>query len=139
MRLSKGGRVGLLAVGIVALLVGWFLWSVETETSALNFVTAEVDGGVQVWENEIDWAQTDVRIDHPEAKTPEALDAAGGVLVFTGTQSEADRYMAERHETSDNYLLEAFVLAVGAVLVILSLIPAQNPAGRGPRVHTDRS
>ena len=137
MRLSKGGRVGLLIVGLVVLLVGWFLWSIEAEYSALNFMTREVDSEVQVWENEIDWAQTNIWADNPEANTPEVLAAAGGTLVFTGTQADADQYMTERHEGSKNYLVEGVLLAMGALLVVLSLIPAPKPMETEAREAVD--
>lgn len=120
--MGRGTRIALVSLGAVVALVGWFLWTVETEYSSLSFTTTEVNGEIQVWEHPESWDQTDIRVDHPESKTPEALAAAGGDLVFTGTPSQAEAYMADRHEDSNNYLVEGLVIAAGVAIIVTGLM-----------------
>ena len=120
--MSRGTRIGIILLGAVVAFAGWFLWTMEAEYTALGFVTTEEDGEVQVWVHE-NWDETGIWFDNPEAVTPEALEAAGAEVAFTGTPAEADSYTAQREEEAKNYLPAGLFVAAGAVLIVLALIP----------------
>jgi hypothetical protein len=109
-------------VGCLFVLVGWFSWVMVVDYSPLAFETVtRPDGIVEVWEPGPDSQFTDrIRGDS------EALEAAGGTLVFTGSQAEADAYIDQRHEDVDNYLLPALALGVGGILLVMAFIPGRK-------------
>jgi hypothetical protein len=101
-------RVVLIAVGVVLIVIGLFVWSIEDEYgSGLNFAT-EVgdDGTVTVYE----------------------VDEAGGreVLVFEGTPSETFEYMERRRSAGESFVTPIALIAIGAALVLLALVPSMR-------------
>lgn len=103
-------------------MLGWSLLSHETSCNTLSFTTAFADSGVRVLESDSEFPGS------VELDTPERLEAAGGRVVFTGTGSEAQAYMADRREKSNNYVMEG-VVGVGILLVVVGLIPNRKRVG----------
>jgi hypothetical protein len=121
MARNRTTRIGLGIMGILALLVGWFIWMMEADYSPLAFETVVVDQGVEVWE-----PGPDSEFPDRARGDSEALEAAGGVLVFTGSQAEADEYIEQRHQEADNYLIPSLILAAGGLLVVVAAIPSRR-------------
>ncbi len=114
MRLPIWGRLLLVVFGSVVVLAGVVGWALETEyggSGPESFM--EIDGNT-------------VRVYEFDEQGP--LDSEGHVvrvLVFEGSQSEADEFTKTEAEDR-NYLVPALIIAVGAVIVIAALIPARS-------------
>jgi hypothetical protein len=122
MAADRTFRIGVAAVGLLVLLIGWFLWTMERDKSPLAFEIVVVDDGVvEVWE-------PGPGGEFPDRARGDAdrLRAAGGFLVFTGDQAAADDYMDQRHRDADNYVIPSVAMAIGGVIVVLALIPGRK-------------
>ncbi len=114
MRLPIWGRLLLVVFGGVVVLAGVVGWALETEYGGSGPESVmEIDGDT-------------VRIYEFDEQGP--LDSEGHVvqvLVFEGSQAEADAITQTQAEDR-NYLVPALIIAVGAVIVIVALIPARK-------------
>ena len=105
---------GLIAVlGLVVAFVGLVAWSIEGEYgSGTNFLIQTHQGGPAIVYD----------VDEEEGTRTQ---------VFEGSPREALAYMERRRSEGENFLIPTLVIAAGAVLVMLALVPL----GR-PRKHT---
>lgn len=128
MRLSAAGRIGLAALGILAILAGLFWWQIESQTSSLRLEEVRYQNGVvEVWE-----AHADV----PDRARGDAaaLRALGATLQFTGTDTEAAAYIEQRQAAERSYLLAGAIIGLGVVVAAIAFIPARRRREEEPRV-----
>ena len=107
--MSKRARTGLVLLGVLVLLTGLFLWSIESEYGAdLNYTIVIEDGTATVSE-----------------------ETAGEVAQFDSNE-EAVAYTEEKRAEGANYLLPGLVIAAGAALVVVGLIPYRRANQEAP-------
>ena len=105
-------RIILAILGVIALVVGVAAWSLETEYGGEGPGSMEMlpDGTVRVYD--VDEQITDAE-GHPAP-----------VLVFEGTQEEADAWVEQRRSEGRSYLIPVLILSVGAVLGVGAVFPS---------------
>lgn len=106
-------RVVLGILGLIALLVGVAAWGLETEYgggSTVGSMEFLPDSTVRVYN--VDERVTDV-------------EGPAQVLVFEGTQEEADAWVAQQEGQGRNYLIPALIILLGVVLVGAAMVPSR--------------
>jgi hypothetical protein len=95
--MSRAVRIGLIVLGVVAVLGGIFAWSVEDSYgSGLDYSTKPSDGDVAVFES-----------------------SAGAEPVFVGSRDEALDYMDQQRIARESFVIPGAIIASGAILVIV--------------------
>ena len=98
--MSRPVRIGLIVLGLVAILGGVFAWTIEDQYgSGLDFTLKPRDGQTYVYE-----AQT------------------GSEPVFVGSRDEADEYMEQRRAAGESFVVPGAVIAAGAIVVIVGAL-----------------
>jgi hypothetical protein len=111
VKLSRAARVAVGVLGILVVLVGLTVWSLTAEYgSGLNFST-ESDGTVH-------------RVFEVDEQAPEPEDRS--TAVFEGTAAEASAYIEQRRAEETNLVIPGLIIGVGALLVIVALIPTRK-------------
>lgn len=105
MVLSTRYRVLIAVLGLLVAFVGLVAWSIEGEYgSDTNFV---------------------VETHHNRPAIVYDVDEQQGTRtpVFEGSKQEALAYIERRRSEGENFLLPGLIIAAGAMLVVLALVP----------------
>jgi hypothetical protein len=98
--MSRAVRIGLIVLGVVALLGGIVAWSIEDEYgSGLDYTTRPSDGEVAVFEA-----------------------SAGAEPVFVGSRDEAFDYMEQERSARESFVIPGTIIVAGAILVIVGTV-----------------
>ena len=102
--MSKGGRVGLVVVGLIVIFVGMVAWSFEDEYgSDTNFAMQGPPGGNVIVYDVDEQAGTN---------TP----------VFEGPEEEAMAYVEQRRSVGRDFLVPGLAIAVGVTMVLAGIL-----------------
>jgi hypothetical protein len=103
--MSRSARIGIIVLGLVAVLGGLFAWSIEDSYgSGLNYSLEPRDGRTHVYEEQ-----------------------AGEEPVFIGSRDEAFEYMEQKRAAGESFVLPGAILATGATLVIVGAFAVRGP------------
>ncbi len=95
--MSRFIRIGLIVLGLIAVLGGLVAWSIEDEYgSGLDYSLMPRDGSTYVYEEQ-----------------------AGEEPVFVGSRDEAFEYMEQQRAAGESFVLPGAIIASGAILVIV--------------------
>ncbi len=102
--MSRTVRIGLIVLGVVAVLGGIVAWSIEDEHgSGLDYSTRPSDGDVAVFEA-----------------------SAGAEPVFVGSRDEASDYMEQERNARGSFVMPGAIIAAGAILVIVGAVAGRR-------------
>jgi hypothetical protein len=98
--MSRFARIGLIVLGLVAVLGGLAAWSIEDSYgSGLDYSLMPKDGRTYVYEEQV-----------------------GEEPVFVGSRDEAFEYMEQRRTAGESFVLPGAMIATGAILAVVGAI-----------------
>jgi hypothetical protein len=108
---SWKARVVLVLLSLVVAFVGYVAWSIEDEYgSGTNFAVEHPQDGTTVIVYDVD-------------------EQNGQTKVFEGSMQEAEAYMEQRRAEGESFVVPGLILALGAVLLIVALLPSRRAKG----------
>ena len=109
MFLSMRYQVLIAVLGLVVAFVGLVAWSIEGEYgSGTDFLVQTHQGGPAIV----------YEVDEEKGTRTQ---------VFEGPRREAQAYMERRRSEGENFLIPTLIIAAGAVLVVVALVPLGRP------------
>jgi hypothetical protein len=95
--MSRFFRIGLIVLGLVAVLGGLVAWSIEDEYgSGLDYSLMPRDGSTYVYE-----------------------EHAGEEPVFVGSRDEVFEYMEQQRAAGESFVLPGAIIVAGAIVAIV--------------------
>jgi hypothetical protein len=102
--MSRAVRIGLIVLGVLAVLGGIFAWSIEEAYgSGLDYSMRPSDGEVAVFEA-----------------------SAGADPVFVGSRDEAFDYMEQQRNARESFVIPGATIATGAILIIVGAVAGRR-------------
>lgn len=117
---TRSSRITLGILGVLVTVAGLAGWSLETEYGGRGPGEMEMlpDGTVKVY---------DIDDQHVDAEGHQLR-----ILVFEGTQEEADAWAEQRRSEGRSYLVPALIIAGGAAMLTGAVFPSIGERRPGP-------
>lgn len=139
--MTTGARIGVGAVGVLLLFVGWVARTIIEDTTSLGYVViaapdgvtgaylpdVSLDGPFEIEETgevgvfEVVHRGSDVVFTGTEEEAAFWIETRGAEPSFTGTRAEVDAWVEERQAEEDDFFWSN-VLLVGGALILLGAV-----------------